>query len=228
MNTTTGDNKNESVNDDKIYHPHLLWVQDDNYVHITIDIECGGQCSFEVGDTLYVKTVSTNSQTYLVKFPLWGTILREECQVQWNQRQIYITLRKAEMIRWKYLTSESEYPKWKNWIKTDWKEWNDNGDSNEEDNLDSGIDFNQSFCIDDEDDLGDLLDTVDLDDTVRNNSEGNDISYDHNDINLSNIDISNIGLETSDTHENIENSSATTELTPEEQDKILTESLEEV
>ena len=47
-------------------HPHLLWVQDDSYIHVTVEIENCGPCSFEVGNRLYLETVSNTTKKQLI------------------------------------------------------------------------------------------------------------------------------------------------------------------
>ena len=110
-------------------HPHLLWVQDDSYVHVTVEIDNCGPCSFEVGDSLYLETISnTTKKTYLVDMPLWGSIIKEECQLR-NLLK-YISHCVKERYPWTYLTSQHSK---ENWIRTDWKDYNgQESDSSEE------------------------------------------------------------------------------------------------
>tara|TARA_A100001011_G_scaffold355764_1_gene399225 strand:+ start:151 stop:762 length:612 start_codon:yes stop_codon:yes gene_type:complete len=150
-------------------HPHLLWVQDKKFVHVTIELENSGECSFNLGassvdnadeDRLMFKTVC-NSQEYKIDFPLFGKIIKQESSLQWNQRQIYITLRKMGRVEWTYLTTEHQ--KWKNWIKTDWKGWEegrnthlcDSSDSDPESDYQNPVTI--TGAVDSEQDLGDLL-----------------------------------------------------------------------
>lgn len=146
-------------------HPHLLWVQDDSYIHVTVEIENCGPCSFEVGNRLYLETVSnTTKKTYRVDMPLWGSIIMEECQFQWNPAKIYITLRKKSDTPWTYLTSQ--HSQWKNWIRTDWKDWNnllESEKSEESEESEEPYRVQVSESVDNEDDLGDLLEALNPD-----------------------------------------------------------------
>ena len=155
----------KSTDSEKTYRPHLLWVQDDFYVHLTIECENSQSCSFEVGKQLFLSTIANNKK-YVVDFPLFGSIIKEECQVQWNQRQIYITLRKGSSDNWTYLTTEHE--KWKPWIRTDWKEWDNNSDDDQEDD-DHEIKIEEA--VSNEEDLGDLLETSEKVEFHLNNDE---------------------------------------------------------
>ena len=154
--------KKMTTADKDTLHPHLLWVQDDSYVHVTVEIDNCGPCSFEVGDSLYLETISnTTKKTYLVDMPLWGSIIKEECQFQWNPSKIYITLRKKSDTPWTYLTSQ--HFKWKNWIRTDWKDYNgQESDSSEESPQSSRSSYRVqvSESVNSENDLGDLLEAL--------------------------------------------------------------------
>ena len=159
----------ETDTDTETLHPHLLWVQDDSYVHVTIDCETTGVCSFNVDRSLYIRALSRDDKTYLVNFPLFGSIIKEECQFQWTQRQIYLTLRKAESVEWTFLTTDHE--KWKTWIRTDWKEWestnNDSDFSDDEDIPDSAPPIEIESAVEGEGDLSDLLASEDVLETVK-------------------------------------------------------------
>ena len=116
--------------------------------------------SFEVGDSLYLETISNTLKTYLVDMPLWGSIIKEECQLQWNPSKNISHWQKSD-TPWTYLTSQ--HSKWKNWIRTDWKDYNgQESDSSEESpqTTRSSYKVQVSESVNSENDLGDLLEAL--------------------------------------------------------------------
>ena len=123
----------------KILIPTVKWHQSREYLFLNFDVHNGTNDYIKISENEIIFSIYSKDNYYEMNLELFENIVSEDSSYKIEEKCIRFILKKTNENKWDFITKDRNI--YKNNIKINWTEWNDDDSEGEADN--SQFDFQQ-------------------------------------------------------------------------------------